>query len=49
MMRWRVELVEEKQVQMQPIQLGPATTPVPDGSDEDDTGALSDPGVLGLN
>jgi hypothetical protein len=49
MMRWRVELVEEKQVQMQPIQLGSAYTSVPDGSEEDNTDSLSGPGVLRSN
>jgi hypothetical protein len=40
-MRWRIELVEEEQVQMRPIRLGPGYTPVPDGSEEDDADAVS--------
>jgi hypothetical protein len=33
-MRWRIELVEKEQMQMQPIRLGPGYTPLPDGDEE---------------
>jgi hypothetical protein len=40
-MRWRIDVVEEKQVQMEPIRLGPGYTPVPNGNDEGDGDAVS--------
>ena len=42
-MRWRIDLVEEKQVQMQPIRLGPGDTPALNDNSEEivDTGANS--------
>jgi hypothetical protein len=44
-MRWRIELVEDKQVRMRPIRLGPEYAPVPDGSDEEDPDSLPGPGA----
>jgi hypothetical protein len=33
-MRWRIELAEKEQMQMQPICLGPGYTPLPNGNKE---------------
>jgi hypothetical protein len=44
-MPWRVELVEEDQVQTRPIRLGSGYTPVLDGSEEDDADDVSGPAV----
>jgi hypothetical protein len=44
-MRWRIDLVEEKQVQMQPIRLGPGYAPVTDRNGERDVDAVSDASV----
>jgi hypothetical protein len=41
-MRWRIELVEKEQMQMQPIRLGPGYTPLPDGNEECNADAVSD-------
>ena len=35
-MRWRIDLVEESQVKVQPIRLGPGYTPVMDDNEERD-------------
>ncbi|KAI4605840.1 hypothetical protein J4E80_010373 [Alternaria sp. BMP 0032] len=40
-MRWRIDLVEEKQAQMQPIRLGPGYVPVTNGNEECDVDAGS--------
>jgi hypothetical protein len=42
-MRWRIELVEEEQVHMQPIRLGPEYMPVPDSSEQEDADTVSGP------
>ena len=44
-MRWRIDLVEEKQVKVQPIRLGPGYTPVMDGDGVRDVDAVSDRSV----
>ena len=44
-MRWRIDLVEEKQVKVQPIRLGPGYVPVMDGDEERDVDAVSDRSV----
>jgi len=44
-MRWRIDLVEEKQAQMQPIRLGPGYVPVTNGNEECDVDAGSNRSV----
>jgi hypothetical protein len=44
-MRWRLELVEEEQVHIQPIRLGPGYMPVPESSEQEDAVAVSGPDV----
>jgi hypothetical protein len=41
-MRWRIDLVEEDQVQMQPIRLGDGDTPVSDGNEQSEVDVVSD-------
>jgi hypothetical protein len=47
-MRWRIDLVEEKQVKVQPIRLGPGYAPIVDGIEERDVDAVSDRSVSTL-